>query len=39
MEYKNNIDGSFFVAELLESILLHLDMRTLLVSASRVCRY
>ncbi|KAM0299239.1 hypothetical protein ACHAPM_008003 [Fusarium culmorum] len=39
MEYKNNIDGSFFVAELLESILLHLDMRTLLVSASPVCRY
>ncbi|QPC75665.1 hypothetical protein HYE68_006417 [Fusarium pseudograminearum] len=33
------MDGSFFVAELLELILLHLDMKTLLVSASRVCRY
>lgn len=33
------MDGSFFVAELLELILLHLDMKKLLVSASRVCRY
>ncbi|KAL6920001.1 hypothetical protein FSST1_004027 [Fusarium sambucinum] len=34
-----DIDGVVFVAELLELILLHLDMKTLLVSASRVCRY
>jgi hypothetical protein len=39
MEHANNIDRIVFITELLELILLHLDMKTLLVSASRVCRY
>ncbi|KAF5674065.1 hypothetical protein FHETE_3125 [Fusarium heterosporum] len=38
MESSNAVQQILFVPELLELILLHLDMKTLLVSASRVCR-
>ncbi|KAJ4272189.1 hypothetical protein NW762_000900 [Fusarium torreyae] len=39
MEHANAMDKMLSVPELLELILLHMDMKTLLVSASRVCRH
>ncbi|KAF4446622.1 hypothetical protein F53441_9753 [Fusarium austroafricanum] len=39
MECANNMDKILAVPEMLELILLHLDMKTLLVSASRVCHH
>ncbi|EXA53487.1 hypothetical protein FOQG_07461 [Fusarium oxysporum f. sp. raphani 54005] len=39
MEFADTMTRILAVPELLELILLHLDMKTLLVSASRVCRH
>ncbi|KAL4729927.1 hypothetical protein ACLX1H_001956 [Fusarium chlamydosporum] len=39
MQDATNLDRILCVPELLELVLLHLDVKTLLVSASRVCRY
>ncbi|KAH6961404.1 hypothetical protein HG530_005241 [Fusarium avenaceum] len=39
MESANTMEQILFVPELLELILLHLDLKTLLVSASRVCHH